>query len=117
MWAQVIKRCGLEENDKVLIKIDGGCSQYTNLPPPNVGKRSIDTSSFSRRTNGVVDLASSNDTLRDPYGDGSLLYVATQIDYLANGHYDFQVNFDGAIESVEILNLYGDVYAKWVTLR
>jgi hypothetical protein len=109
MWGKIIKNCGIKANDKVLIRMKGGCKQY-NLPPGNIGKR--DVPYFLRRSNNVIDLASSNGTLRNPYGDGSLLYVAAEIEELKDGHYDFQVKFDGTIDSAEILNMYGDVYAR-----
>jgi hypothetical protein len=37
-----------------------------------------------------------------------LLYIAVEIDELADGHYDFTIKFDGQIDNATIMNKYGD---------
>jgi hypothetical protein len=93
-------------NDKILVKIKGGCKSY-NFP-----MRRDDSHIPVLRSRTNIQLDSSNATLRNPQGDGSLLYVAVEIDELADGRYDFTVKFDGQISNVTIMNKYGEEYAN-----
>jgi hypothetical protein len=106
MLAKFISKCGIKANDKILVKIKGGCRSY-NFPKKRDG---TNTPVLKARAN--IELESSNSTLRNPYGDGSLQYVAVSVDELADGHYDFTVNFDGQIDNATILNKYGEIYAN-----
>ena len=106
MLSNFLQRCGVKANDKILVKIKGGCKSY-NFPT----KRD-DSHIPILRSRANIELDSSNATLRNPQGDGSLLYVAVEIDELADGHYDFTVKFDGQIDNATIMNKYGEEYAN-----
>jgi hypothetical protein len=106
MLSKFLNKCDVKANDKILIKIKGGCKSY-NFP-----KKRDDSHIPVLRSRTNIRLDSSNATLRNPQGDGSLLYIAVEIDELADGHYDFTVNFDGQIDNATIMNKYGEEYAN-----
>ncbi|KAJ7226193.1 hypothetical protein C8J57DRAFT_1481795 [Mycena rebaudengoi] len=133
MLSNFLRRCGLKAKDKVLVKIKGGCNKYkfprnfepdstfdvfnpvpvspTSTPPVLINQ--VPAHTLQRRA--TVQLDASNGTLRNPNGDSSLTYVAVEIDELADGHYDFQVTFEGGtIDNVTVMNKYGDEYATAV---
>lgn len=93
-----------------MVKIKGGCKSYS-FPPTKRDDKHIPV--LNPRT--TIQLDSYNTTLRNPQGDGSLLYVAVEIDELVNGHYDFTVKFDGQIDNATIMNKYGDEYANVIS--
>ncbi|PPQ79314.1 hypothetical protein CVT24_007814 [Panaeolus cyanescens] len=80
------------------------------IVPKTLPRESLGGHVLQRRA--TIQLDASNGTLRNPNGDSSLLYVAVEIDELADGHYEFNVQFDGTIESVTVLNKYGEDYAS-----
>ena len=53
-----------------------------------------------------------NNTLRDPYGDGSLQYIGLPLGNLENGYYDLNVDFDGSIDNIAVVAADGSTYAK-----
>jgi hypothetical protein len=102
MLSRVLANCGINKaGQKMLVRIVGGCSQYA--PPERRFLGARDT---------VIDLDNYNSTLRNPNGDGSLLYVGVGLGELADGHYDLKVNFNGTIDNVTVLDAYGEEYAR-----
>jgi hypothetical protein len=59
-----------------------------------------------------IDLTGANNTLRDPYGDGSLTYVGLGLGELPFGKYDIAISADGPIDSAVVVNNAGDEYAR-----
>jgi hypothetical protein len=111
MMSRLISACGIlgKKNQKIKVRIVGGCKNIPIPPSNGLVPRSI---AERQETSFVVDLSSSNSTLRDPDEDGSLKYVAANFDQLADGTYSVGVTFDGIIERVAIVNKYGDEYAR-----
>ncbi|KAJ6571555.1 hypothetical protein B0H19DRAFT_662564 [Mycena capillaripes] len=132
MLSNFLRRCGLGAKDKVLVKINGGCNKFnfprnfepdsildvfkpvpvleSQTPTPPVLTNEVTTHLLQRRA--TVQLDAFNGTLRNPNGDLSLTYVAVEIDELADGHYTFQVSFEGGtIDNFTVMNKYGDEYA------
>ncbi|KAF7374021.1 hypothetical protein MSAN_00282600 [Mycena sanguinolenta] len=135
MLANFLNKCGVQPKDKVLVKINGGCSKYNfprNFKPvysifddvfsplpvsstpthPALNNKEMITAHILQRR-ATIQLDASNATLRNPNGDSSLTYVAVEIDELADGHYSFEVSFAGGttIDNVTVMNKYGDEYA------
>ncbi|KAF7288984.1 hypothetical protein MIND_01415100 [Mycena indigotica] len=129
MLSKFLRKCGVNAKDKVLVKIKGGCNKYNfprelpvNAPAPRADSfdpaitetPAAASPSLERRKSTTVKLDASNATLRNPYGDSSLTYVAVEIDELADGDYTFEVSLSGgsSIDNVTILNKYGETYAN-----
>jgi hypothetical protein len=100
----IVRNCDIKAGDKMLVHIEGGCSQF-------VYKRSqLPDRMLQRRQ--TIQVSSSNATLRNPNGDGSLTYVAVDLGELANGHYDVQITLDGQVTNVTVLDSDGEEYAR-----
>jgi hypothetical protein len=83
----------------MLVRIEGGCPGF----PLRKSRRD------------TVHLSSANATLRNPKGDSSLLYVFVDLGELQDGQYDLDVNLDGRVDNLTVLDSYGEVYAKLVS--
>jgi ATP phosphoribosyltransferase regulatory subunit HisZ len=110
MLSRLLSVCGSKAGDKVKVRIKGGCSHITGR------EKSFDLGKIETRStdSSTISFDASNDTLRDPYGDGSLQYIALPLGNLQNGHYDLKVTFDGAIDSLAVITASGTEYAKYV---
>ena len=108
MLGSLVTKCGLVKDDKIKVRIEGGCKGFNFQKRDELGE--LDHAYLQTRDT-TLSLTSSNATLRNPMGDGSMTYVALTTDELDNGHYDFTVDFDGPIHNVTVMNKYGDVYA------
>jgi hypothetical protein len=109
MLGSLRNRCDLQKGDKVKVKIDGGCKGFKFEKREAEG--TLDHAFLHRRADATVSLTGSNATLRNPMGDGSLLYISLETDELADGHYDFSVAYAGTIQNVTVMNAYGEEYA------
>ncbi|KAL2867735.1 uncharacterized protein BJX67DRAFT_352169 [Aspergillus lucknowensis] len=109
---KITKYCKPNEGDKMLIRVEGGCGgarakredEPEYFPFPALMPRQEDSTSLT--------ISSSNATLRDPMGDGSLTYVAVDLGELDDGHYDLEVNLDGPVTNVTVLEADGETYAQ-----
>jgi hypothetical protein len=101
-----VQVCDLKKGEKFLVRLEGGCSQFS-FPP----KERRDGNAFWPRTTTIL-VSQTNNTLRNPNGDGSLTYVAVDLGQLQNGHYDIVATFNGTIAQASVLNQYGDSYAS-----
>ena len=102
--SNLIRQCDLKKDDKVLVKIEGGCKGITKrdglVEDENLLKRD------------TLQLSNYNTTLRDPNGDGTLTYIWTDLGELANGHYDLKIDVQGQIDNLTIIDSEGEVYAR-----
>jgi hypothetical protein len=115
--SDLVKACNLKRGDKVLFRVEGGC--------PNVPVIKRDTGATigmadqpaarvlqARQETTTISLSDNNATLRNPNGDDSLTYVAIDLGVLQDGHYDLEINLDGSVTNVTVLDADGDDYAK-----
>jgi hypothetical protein len=109
MLSILIDKCNLQEDDQIKVRIKGGCKNV--LGPRQLSEAST-PSTAPQASPSVVSLTGSNDTLRNPYGNGSLQYVWVDLGELQNGRYDIEASFDGEIGKVAILNSDGYEYAR-----
>ena len=100
----LVRNCKITQGSKVLVHIEGGCGAFTK-------KRTVHDGRSLQRRQGL-QISGTNSSLLNPYGDGSLTYVATDLGVLQGGHYDLQVNLGGQIDNVTVLDNDGDVYAR-----
>ena len=99
----------------MLVRIEGGCSGARATPPtPRSEDVVLNPKSESTifKRDSSWQLFSSNATIRDPYGDGSLRYIAIHLGELDDGHYDIRLNIAGQIQNISVVNVDGDVLAK-----
>ena len=104
MLSRILDVCGLKSGEQVRIRIKGGCKNLVRRQEPSSAEES------SAPT--TMDLSEANSTLRDPYGDGSLTYIALPLGELADGRYDVNVKFAGNVEKIAVVNDAGDEYSR-----
>lgn len=100
MLSRILAVCGLQKGQQLKVRIKGGCKNN------NVRRQQ------SGSSNTQLDLSGKNDTLRDPYGDGSVTYVAVGLGELSLGRYEVAFSTDTDIDSAVVLNSAGDEYAR-----
>ena len=106
LLGSVVTNCDMQAGDKLLIKIEGGCSQFA--PPLSKIKRT----DAGLRKRQDISISNSNTTLRNPHGDGSLTYVAVDLGDLGPGTYNLQVSLSGQVDNLTVLDSDGETYAK-----
>jgi hypothetical protein len=92
-------RCNLQDGDKFIIRIEGGCGDLGLKE-----RQASETTSAAGSTASTIHLAGSNDTLRNPssFADSNTPnYIALQLGELTQGRYDVKVDL-----SEEITELY-----------
>jgi hypothetical protein len=82
----------------MLIHIEGGCPGFP----------------LQKSRRDTIHLSSTNATLRNPQGDGSLTYVFVDLGELEDGHYDLDISVDGTVDNLTVIDSYGEIYAKLV---
>jgi hypothetical protein len=96
----------MSAGDKLLIKIEGGCSQFA--PTANT----VQTKGVLHKRQ-TISVSDSNTTLRNPFADGSLTYVAVNLGDLGPGTYNLQVSLGGQVDNLTVLDSDGETYAKY----
>ncbi|KAH6618315.1 hypothetical protein B0J18DRAFT_275982 [Chaetomium sp. MPI-SDFR-AT-0129] len=125
--SDLVRECDLKKGEKVLIRLKGGCKQFS-FTPRQARRDSEDTDFIldseetgdSHELSGPVqardvpegpNFGDSTSELLDPYQDGSLTYVAIPLGELADGHYELDAKIPGkSVVRAEVVNLYGDSY-------
>ncbi|KAK4147305.1 uncharacterized protein C8A04DRAFT_24548 [Dichotomopilus funicola] len=123
LLGNLVKKCDLKKGEKVLVRLKGGCKQFSFTPRRDLHDEDfiLDSDEGTHELSGPVqardvtegpNFGDSSSELLDPYQDGSLTYVAVPLGELADGHYDMEAKFLGkTVVRAEVLNLYGDSYA------
>ena len=106
LLGRVVTKCAMSAGDKLLIKIEGGCSQFA--PTANT----VQTKGILHKRQ-TISISDSNTTLRNPFADGSLTYVAVNLGDLGPGTYNLQVSLGGQVDNLTVLDSDGETYAKY----
>ncbi|KAK9443847.1 uncharacterized protein VB005_02372 [Metarhizium brunneum] len=114
--SKLVQYCPIKKGDKTLFRVEGGCGSASvkrdfnpklghqpTTPPLGVLQRRQEDSTFH--------FFSANATLRDPYGDGSLTYVAINLGALDDGRYHLEITLDGQVDNLTVLDIDGTNYA------
>lgn len=112
LMSRIVHHCGMKKNNRVLVRLEGGCSRFAKRAEPD-GAESGGTGTLQRRE--TIQISTANATLRDPYGDGSLTYVAVDLGELEDGHYDLRLDVGGRVDNVTVLDSGGDAYAVYAS--
>jgi hypothetical protein len=107
MLGNIVTNCDLQPGDKLLIHIEGGCSQFA--PPINSNKAESERVLRKRQD---ISISNSNTTLRNPNADRSLTYVAVDLGDLGPGTYNLQVSLGGQVDNLTVLDSDGESYAR-----
>jgi hypothetical protein len=114
----LVNNCNLKKGQKVLFRVEGGCpSLSSKRDDHNPNKHLMKSAKESRilhprEDSSTIHISSSNATLRNPNGDKSLTYVAVDLGALDDGHYNLEVNLNGNVDNVTVLDSDGNTYAK-----